>query len=295
MEIRQLKTFMSIVKLGSFSQAAHFLGYTQSTVTTHIQLLERELNIALFERFGHQLMLTTDGERLYDYAEEIVKLSENAKNELENIDIPHGVITIGIPESICAYHLTQLMKEYNALYPDVNLKLKIDDSINFCYLLRKNVIDIAFFLSKTIQDSDLRSEFLWVEKIVMVAAPENPLAKLAKVTAEQLQGQKLIFTDLSNSYQIILNEYLIEKSIPLPMILELESIDMIKQFVISNLGITLLPMAAVQKEIEAGKLVILPWQGVKLNTNAYLVYHKEKYFSCAIKAFITLVKERLLK
>lgn len=51
---------MSIVKLGNFSQTARFLGYTQSTVTTHIQLLEKEFNTILFERFGHQLMLTTD-------------------------------------------------------------------------------------------------------------------------------------------------------------------------------------------------------------------------------------------
>ena len=94
MEIRQLKTFIGIVKLGSFSQAAQFLGYTQSTVTTHIQLLEKEFNTVLFERFGHSLMLTTEGEKLYDYAEQIVYLAEKTENALSNFVVPRGSLVL---------------------------------------------------------------------------------------------------------------------------------------------------------------------------------------------------------
>lgn len=119
LEIRQLKTFMSIVKLGNFSQAAQYLSYTQSTVTTHIQLLEKELNTLLFERFGQQLMLTTDGERLYNYAEKIIKLAEDAKNELDTCVVPRGPIIIGMPESLCISCLNELLEEYTFLYPEV--------------------------------------------------------------------------------------------------------------------------------------------------------------------------------
>ena len=295
MEIRQLKTFMSIVKLGNFSQAAHFLGYTQSTVTTHIQLLEKEFNTALFERFGHQLMLTTDGERLYDYAEQIIKLAENTKNELENFDVPHGPIIIGIPESICMYHLTELVKEYASLYPDVELKLKLGTGSDFRYLLRKNMMDIAFFLDKKIQDNDLVSRFLWSEPIVMVASPEHCLAQFERVEAKDLQKRTLIFTDSGSSYQIVLKEHLVKESVQPRAILEIGQIHTIKQFVMSNLGITILPLAAVRKEIHSGEMVILKWQGIDFQTNAYLVYHKEKWLSCAIRAFIKLVQERVLK
>ena len=294
LEIRQLKTFMSIVKLGNFSQAAQFLAYTQSTVTTHIQLLEKELNTVLFERFGHQLMLTTDGERLYDYAEKITKLAEDAKNELDNFEMPRGPLIIGIPESLCVYALTDLLKEYTSLYPDVELKIKVGISRDFRNLLRKNMIDLAFFLDSDMKEPDLVSKFLWSEPIVMVASPRHALAKLTEVRVKDLQEQRLIFIDAATSYQTMLEEQLAKAAIAPQAILEIGQIQTIKEFVISNLGITLLPLATVRPEIEAGKLFVLPWRGSELRINAYLTYHKEKWLSHAIRALIKLVQDRLL-
>lgn len=295
LEIRQLKTFMSIVKLGSFSQTAQLLGYTQSTVTTHIQLLEKEFNTVFFERFGHQLMLTTDGERLYEYAEQITKLSEAAKNELDHFDIPKGSLILGIPESVCMYYLTDVLKEYVSLYPDVELKLRLGIGSDFRNLLRKNMMDVAFFLEKKIKDRDFVSEFLWAEPIVMVAAPNHPLTKLKRVKAQDLTGQILVFTDSISHYQTVLEEYLEKSSITPRTILEIGQIYTIKQFVKSQLGITILPLAAVKMEIEAGELVALPWQGIDLDTNTYIVHHKDKWLSLPIRAFIKLVRERLVE
>jgi DNA-binding transcriptional LysR family regulator len=295
LEIRQLKTFMSIAKLGNFSQAAQFLGYTQSSVTTHIQLLEKELNTVLFERFGHQLMLTTDGERLYDYAERITKLAEDAKNELDNFEVPRGPILIGMPESLCVYYLTDLLKEYAVLYPDVELKLKFGICSDFRILLRKNMMDIAFFLENNIQDNDLVSKFLWPEPIAMVAAPDHALTTLEGVSLKDLHEQTLIFTESGSNYRTVLEANLTKAAVRPRTVLEICQIQTIKQFVISNLGITVLPLAAVKEELDAGTLVALPWQGPEIQTNASLVYHKDKWLSHAIRSFIKLVQERLLK
>ncbi len=295
MEIRQLKTFITIVKLGSFSQAAQFLGYTQSTLTTHIQLLEKELATVLFERFGHQLMLTTDGERLYDYAEQITKLSDDAKNEFDNFTVPRGPIVIGMPESLGLYYLTDVLKEYVALYPDVDLKLKFGIASDFRNLLRKNMMDLAFFLEKNIQDTDLKGERLWAEPIVMVSSPRHRLAVQRQVKVKDLQGQTFVFTDAGSNYRMALEEIMNKAEVQPRTVLEIGQIEIIKQFVISNLGIAILPLVAVKAEIAAGLLAALPWQGRDLTTNTFLVYHKEKWHSHAIRAFIKLVYERLLK
>jgi DNA-binding transcriptional LysR family regulator len=295
LEFRQLKTFMSIVKLGNFSQAAQFLGYTQSSVTTHIQLLEKELNTILFERFGHQLMLTTDGERLYDYAEKITKLAEDAKNELDHFEIPRGPIIIGMPESLCAYYLTDLLQEYTLLYPDVQLKVKFGIGSDFCNLLRKNMMDLAFVLEENSSDTDLVNTLLWNEPIVMVASPNHDLAALSQVEAKDLQDQRLIFIESGTSYQSTLEESLAKRSIFPKAVLEICHIPTIKQMVINNLGITVLPLAVVKEELDAGTLVLLPWHGPTFQANAYLLYYKDKWLSHAIQAFIRLVQERLLK
>lgn len=295
MEIRQLKTFMSIVKLGNFSQAAQFLGYTQSTVTTHIQLLEKELNTLLFERFGHQLMLTTDGERLYEYAERITRLAEDAKNELEHFDAPRGPIIIGMPESLCVYYLTDLLKEYTALYPAVELKLKFGISSDFRHLLRKNMMDLAFILEENSKDADLVSKLLWTEPIVMVASPDHALAKLAQVEMKDLHGQTLLFVESGSTYRTALEASLAKAAVQPRTVLEICHIETIKQFVCANLGVTVLPVVAVEEELAAGTLVALQCPGVIFKTNAYLVYHKDKWLSHSIQSFLKLVQERLLK
>jgi len=295
LEIRQLKTFMTIVKLGTFSQAAHFLGYTQSTVTTHIQLLEKEFGTIFFERFGHQLMLTTDGERLYDYAEKITGLAESVKNELENFEIPRGPLMVGMPESLCVYHLTDLLKEYTMLYPEVELKIKFGISSDLRILMRKNMMDFAFVLEKTMRDADLVSKVLWQEPIVMVASPANMLAEQESVTAKDLEGQTLIFTESGSSYRGLLEAGLKKAGVQPRNVLEICQMQTIKQFVVGNLGVTILPAIAVEEEVKAGTLKVLPWRGPSFQTNAYLVYHKDKWLSHTILAFIKLVQERLLK
>ncbi len=295
LEIRQLKTFMSIVKLGNFSQAAQYLSYTQSTVTTHIQLLEKDLNTLLFERFGQQLMLTTDGERLYNYAEKIIKLAEDAKNELDTCVVPKGPIIIGMPESLCISSLNNLLEEYISLYPEVELKIKFSVDHDFRNLLRKNMMDLAFFLDPNMTDKDLVSQFLWSEPIAMVASPNHVLSKLGSIEIKDLQEQRLIFSDSGTSYQRILIESLSKAAIQPKAILEICHSETIKKFVMSNLGISLLPVSVVKEELKIGALIALPWKGPDFQTNAYVVYHKDKWISHAIRAFIKLIEDRLLK
>ena len=294
MEIRQLKTFMNIVKLGNFSQAAQLQSYTQSTVTTHIQLLEKELNTILFERFGHQLMLTTDGERLYDYAEKITKLTEDAKNTLNNSNHPHGRLVIGMPESLCVYHFSKVIKEYSSLYPDVQLIFKIGISSEIRMLARKNMLDIAFVLEKNAVDADFVSKSLWSEPIVLVSSPAHPLAKLKAVEGKDLHEQTFIMVESGSQYRNELEKNMKKADAHSKTILEICQIQTIKELVSSNVGITVLPFCAVKREIELGTLVALPWQGSELEMNVCLVHHKEKWLSPAIRAFTKLVSERLI-
>lgn len=295
MEIRQLKTFMNIVKLGNFSQAAQFQGYTQSTVTTHIQLLEKELNTILFERFGHQLTLTTDGERLYDYAERITKLTDDVKNELYNSNIPRGRLVIGMPETLCVYYLPRMLKEYSSLYPDVELIFKIGIGRDLRTLLRRNMLDIALIFEKNVKDVDFISKILWSETIIMVASPNHALANFERVEVKDLDQQTLVLVESGSHYRNVLEKSLEESDVRCKTILEICQIQTIKHLVVNNLGITVLPRIAVQNELDAGTLVALPWNGPEFQTNAVLVYHKEKWLSHAIRSFLKLVEERLIK
>lgn len=289
MEIRQLRTFLTIVKLGTFTKAAHFLGYTPSTVTTHIQLLEKELNLLLFERLGQQITLTEHGQEFYYYADRIVRLEYESKSALNKSHTPCGPLTIGMSESLCVFRMTTLIQEYNSLYPDVELNLKVGISNDFRALLRKNIIDLAFFLEPSLSDPDLTYSLLWPEPIVLVSSPTHDLTKLQAVEPRHLSNQTLVLVEAGSNYRLALENNLEQANIRSKTILEVGQIQVIKQLVIHNSGITLLPLVSVQKEIETGELVVLPWKGSEIKMNAFLVYHKSKWLNDAMKSFIALV------
>ena len=293
MEIRQLKTFISIVKLGNFSQAAQLLGYTQSTVTTHIQLLEKSLNTLLFDRFGQQVTLTEEGQRLYSYAEKIVRLDDDAKHALNKAHTPHGPLIIGMAESICVYHMPALLKEFSGLYPDVELKIDSYIGNDFRSLLRKRIMDLAFLLEPSVSDQDLTSILLWPEPIVVVASPHHELARLASVTPSDLDSQTLVLVESGSQYRIMLEKAMDKANARPKTILDIGQLQAIKQLVVQNTGITILPLVAVKQELDTGELVILPWQGPKFDFHAFLVHHKDRWPNYAMKAFIKLVRERL--
>ena len=293
MEIRQLRTFMSIVSLGSFSEAARQLGYTQSSVTSHIQLLEKELGVSLFERMGHALMLTAEGERLYGYAERITRLDDEAHASLSKQVEPIGTLTLGMSESIAAYHLGGILTEYALLYPQVKLRLRLGTGNYFESLLRKNLLDLAVFIDEKGPDKDLTVHNLWSEPIVLVVASSHPMAQCGQVEEKMLAGQTLIVTEQNSRYSTILEEELEKSGIEPLRMLEIGQIQAAKSFALRGLGLALLPRAAVDEEVKQGLLKILPWRGKAWNMHAYMVHHKDKWLSRPMKLFMKLLWERI--
>ena len=112
MEIRNLKTYIEVCEKGSFTRAAQQMGYTQSTVTAQIKQLEEELGTALFDRNGKHIQLNAMGEQLLSYANRIVSLEEEAKNQFSDVETPKGTLRIGVIESVGAFLLPDILKAY---------------------------------------------------------------------------------------------------------------------------------------------------------------------------------------
>ena len=101
MDVKNLETFVMVNELKSFTLAAGRLGYTQSTVSFQIKQLEKELSIPLFERIGHTVTLTNEGEKLLPLAQQILRLAAEATHISGNT-APEGLVRIAIAEG-CIY------------------------------------------------------------------------------------------------------------------------------------------------------------------------------------------------
>lgn len=288
-EIRQLKTFLMAAKLASFSKAAATLGYAQSTVTMQIKSLEEELGTSLFDRSERRISLTGEGENLLWYAEQILKLAEEATETTARGNRTGGSITVGTPESLCLHYLSPLIRDYRLSHPDAAITLRFGTCCELYELLKNKLVDAAFFLDEPIDDGKMIVHILYDEPVVLLASPKHPLSRKAAVTPADLDGQQLILTESGCNYRARFESCISAQGVKPCSTMEVSSVEIIKRFTRDSLGITVLSRSAAEKELAAGQLVALPWAGPSFDVKAQLVHLKERRLPPALRAFIGLV------
>jgi DNA-binding transcriptional LysR family regulator len=292
MELRQLKTFVTVAQLLSFNRAAQTLNYAQSTISTQIRLLEEEFGKPLFDRLGKTIVLTEAGQVLMRYAGKMLDIEKETITQVAGCEESHGSITLRAPQSLSIYALPPVLKQFKQAYPKVRIE------INSCALtlqqeLRSGVIDLAFLLIDSIQEHDLIAEVLGFEKLYLIAGPAHPLAALPSMELADIADHSILLPTQDCSYKMIFEQMLAEKKITPAAILSLNSVEAIKQCVRQGIGVTLIPEMAVKKEIAAGELLRLPWieQEEELETAILMIRHKDKWVPPSLEVFMALVRE----
>jgi DNA-binding transcriptional LysR family regulator len=284
MELKHLNTFKYVARTLNFTRAAELLHYAQPTVTAHVQALESELGVALFNRLGREIVLTEAGERLLVYAERLTDLAAEAESSLGQIgEEPVGDVRIGASETLLTYRLPKIMMGFQKQYPTVRL---IINPVNFPDLIsavRQGQIDIALAFREAVE-ADLGYETLLVERMRLLVAPDNPLAKLGAVTAEMLAGEMLLSTSAECPYRAYFGRILDEAGVEMTSNYQFGAIEPIKRFAAHNGGVALLAEIAVRDEVERGELVALPWAGQPLEIPAVMAWHPEKWESGAVQS-----------
>jgi DNA-binding transcriptional LysR family regulator len=291
MELRHLHTFKTVAETKGFTKAAEMLSYAQSSVTAQIQALEEELGTKLFDRLGKKIVLTTAGEKLLSYASQILELHDNAVQELTAGSVPAGTLTIGAPESLAAFRLPAIIREYTSLYPQVKIILRPGVCWELRSLARSGELDIVFLLEPEVQEHDLHIETLVIEKMAIVAPPDHPLALRSVIEAEDLKEETLLHTEPGCSYRTLFEKHLNSCGVFPGTDLEFWSIEAIKNCVMSGLGLSFLPLITVEKEIAEGKLKALRWNDEPCRVATQMAYHKKKWLSPALQEFLRLVKQ----
>ncbi|SMC34953.1 LysR family transcriptional regulator [Sporomusa malonica] len=292
MEFRQLQSLIAITKKGSFAQAAEFLGYTQPTLTTHIQSLEKELNVKLFDRLGHRVRLTREGECFLGYAERILKLTEEAADAVSAEKTPYSKIIIGASETFSVVRLPGLLKEFRQEHPSIHIELNFGDIAKFHDDLKNNVIDIAFIFSGKVPYPDLTAEILCPETMVFIASPEHSLAQQTEIEVSDFAIEDFIVPQAGCAYRAFIDDLLNSNNILPRSFMKVKNIEAIKQFVISGLGLAILPRIYVEKELANNLLIELPWPNPNGGMYTQIIYHKDKWLSPTLENFLQSTRRK---
>jgi DNA-binding transcriptional LysR family regulator len=284
MEIRHLITFMTIIEVGSYTGAASKLGYTQSTITSHIQALEHEIGGELFTYVKRNLQLTQIGRELIPLAEDLLATHEQIKNMRSTREMK-GVLKVAAPESLTISRLGPILREYSLQYPHVKIILTNGTCGQNQTDLLSGRVDVAFMVFPEIKPEKCSLYTLFEEKIVLVSGQDG-LDHFDDY--KNSTNQFFITNEEGCSYRTMFERHLYRETFQK---MELWSIEAIKKMVMSGLGFAVLPYMTVKEEVESGKLKVIQHNEKFGPFYSHMLVKKKKWLSPAVEAFVELVLE----
>ena len=291
MEVRQLNTLIRAAQFQSFSKAAESLGYSQSAVSSQIAQLEAELGAPLFDRVGKTVRLTDAGQTFLGYARTLLATAQQAQAALQPAKQISGSLRIALADSVCSTFLPGLLKRYHALCPQVELVLCTTTADGMLQMLGTNQVDLAYTLDQPLLQPNLVLAADVPEPVCFIAPSGHPLAGQAEVSLEELTQQEFLLTERGMSYRDALDQCLAARGLAVHPYLELGSAALLCQMVEQGMGLSFLPEYIVRPALAAGHLARLSVPDCAVEMHRQLFYHRDKWLTPQMKAFIELVLE----
>ncbi len=153
-------------------------------------------------------------------------------------------------------------------------------------------MDVAFLLEGPVRAASLRAETL-AEEPLMVLAPNHALVSSARVLPIDLAGEQIPLTELGCNYRLMFERELEEAGVEPAAALEFDGVEAVKQCVVAGMGVAMLPAVTVEAELERGELAALRWAGRDLAIPVQMLWHKDKWVSPTLAAFLDTSREML--
>lgn len=250
MDTNSLKAFVTIVDIGSFSEAAETLHLTQPAISKRLAALENQLGSPLVDRRQRHLQLTEAGSRLLPHARRILDELHNARVALspDNDDIG-GELDIIASHHIGLHHLPAWLRRFNREHPQVRLNLQFMESESAYVQMRKRNAELAFVTLSDDMDNNFVVYEQWADPMVFVAGPEHPLARLTAPGLADLSPYPALLPDTSTATYRVVSRLFLEQSLTLKPQMPTNYLETIKMMTSVGLGWSVLPLSMVDDSI----------------------------------------------
>ncbi len=289
MDLQRLQTFRTVATLMNFNRAARVLNSTQSTVSARIKSLENEIGVLLFKRIGKIIQLTEAGAKMLVYADKLLAIEEEALAEVAGRNTTSGLLTIRMPQTVATHYLPRVLYDYQPRFPGMRLDITSCALHSLEHELRIGTVDLAFLFADSIAAKNLVAEVLRIETLVVVSHPNHPLAAMESVDFTDLEGQVLLLPKSDCGYRMEFEQTLAAMRVKPAAVIEMNSIEAIKQTLQTGLGVTLIPEIAVRQEVEKGRLARARWVD-DLETGVLMIRCQDKWCHPALEAFMDTMR-----
>jgi DNA-binding transcriptional LysR family regulator len=265
MDSDKLNTFRAVAKERGFSRAAHRLHRTQPAVSQAIRLLEEEIGEPLFLRLGRTIRLTQAGQILLEHAEQTFEAMETALVRIAALKkLREGTLTITASDTTACYLLPPVLGRFRRRYPGVEVRILNRRSPEAAREVETRAADVGIITLPDVPHPALTAEPLIPREDVAICASRHPLAKRRKVSFADLLDYPLLLLDSGSNTRSFIDRRIAEAGKAPRIAMELGAIEVVKELVKLDFGVSIVPRIAIRAEARAGAL------------HAFRVFHRDE-------------------
>ena len=290
LDSRQLRAFSILADTGSFTETARSLHLSQSAISHAIKALEGEVRCRLLDRMGKKVTLTQAGEQLLVHANKILETMESAREDLDHLGKwGRGRLRIGASTTACQHILPAVLREFKESFPQCAIHIEPGDARHSIEMLRSHRIDIALAMEPK-REEQFEFRPLFTDELQFIVSPLHPWARAGHVERDSILLQNyIVYHKTSYTVQMV-EDYFRKENLVLRSVIELGSMEAIKEMVKIGMGISVLASWIARKELTEKSLVALPLGKRKLRRQWGIMYWRNRRLSLAEETFVGLSK-----
>ncbi|OHV78390.1 hypothetical protein LCM4579_26425 [Ensifer sp. LCM 4579] len=252
--------------------------------------MEADLGTPLFDRSQRRLKLTPAGERLLDYAGELLDLAEEARSAVATLSgTVSGRLRVGGLETLCAARLPELLAEYRREYPKVELSLKSANSGQLRSGMKSGELDVSFFFGEAVATAEMASEQVAQEGLVVIAPADHRLAGCESVDTGDLIDDAFLVTERGCVYRRMFDAAFAATLPDRPRLVgEFASLAAIRSLVGAGLGCALVPRLVVPEGER--DVVVLPWKDKSRAAPVLMAWRRRRIQPPPLSAFLAVAR-----
>lgn len=297
MEFYQLTYFLAAAQTQNFRKAAELCIVAQSALSRQIAALEDELEVALFTRTKKRVTLTTEGQEFALYVSNAMEQLQEGQLFLTELQAgQRGTIRIGCIESLATAFLPALFASFHQQYPHIRLKVRVNHTDELVTSVELGEVELGLILDPRLQSELLIVKELFRQPLHLLVSAQHPLAQsqVPSVTLEQITTEPLLMLDETSRMGQITKRIFAQRGLPIHPLIEIESVEGLKEMVRQGIGVTLTLPALIRPSQIGNELVLLPITSLTEEFIFALIYRRVGSISRAAREFINTISRQTM-
>ena len=297
MEFHQLTYFLAAAQTQNFRKAADLCIVAQSALSRQIAALEKELEVELFTRQKKRVTLTPAGQEFALYVRNAMEQLQEGQQFIAELGTgQRGTIRIGCIESLATAFLPALFASFHQHYPHIQLKVRVNHTDELITSVEQGEVEFGLILDPRLQSELLIIKELFRQPLHLLVSAHHPLAQRqdqAGITLRQIMTEPFLLLDETSRMGQITRRIFTQRGVPLHPLVEIESVEGLKEMVRQGVGVTLTLPALIRPSQIGNDLVLLPIADLEEEFIFALVYRRVGSISRAAREFINTIAQQI--